>query len=271
MLEITSRDNARLKFARAVRDDRADGREQIFIEGLRLAEEAIAANLEITDYFFTAEFAAAPRGKILLENLAKQSKSGAMLSSNLLASIAETKSPPGVVVLARAPETGKSLVAQALERSAQPLLIVLHEINNPLNVGAILRTAEAAGVAAAILTKTTADPFAPKALRGAMGSAFRLPLWESADFFEVIEFCRNYKIKTLGSDVRAEKTLFKIDWTTSHAIFIGSEAHGFNESEINKLDESLKIPMQAPVESLNAAVACGIILYEARRQRSLSK
>lgn len=280
---ISSRDNPRLKHARAVRDGRE--RAEIFIEGLRLAEEAAAANLEITDAFFTPEFAATPRGKQLLSNLADVRV--ANISEKLLESISDTKTPQGIVILARKPETGKHLLVGEKGRkgegekkfltalsfpssfSLSPLLLILHCLNNPSNVGAVLRTAEAAGVTGAILTAGSADVFAPKSLRGAMGSAFRLPLWTNAALAEAIEFCRKNNIKTVCAELNAKKTHIEVDWSEPKALILGSEAHGLAPEEIALTDESLKIPMQSPVESLNVAVACGVILYEAHRQRSL--
>lgn len=261
--QITSRDNARLKHARAVRDVRVD--DEIFIEGLRLAEEA-AESLEITDFFCTPEFSETERGFELLKKL--QSVNGAVLTQKLLESISDTKTPQGIVLLARKPETGKSILSEKLKSLDAPLIVVLHEMNNPANVGAVLRTAEAADVSGAILTRNSADVFSPKSLRAAMGAAFRLPLWTNADFAETIEFCRGNEIKTICADVRGEKIHTEIDWRAAAALIIGSEARGLSAEEVEQTDEQIKIPMKAPVESLNAAVAGGIVLYEAVRQRN---
>ena len=261
--QITSRDNSRLKRARTVRDGRIDG--EIFVEGLRLAEEAVEF-LEITDFFYTPEFAETERGEELLKKL--HNFNGAVVGQKLLESISDTKTPQGVVLLARKQQTGKEILEKKLKSISAPLFVVLHELNNPANSGAILRTAEAAGVAGAILTRNSADIFSPKSLRGAMGAAFRLPLWTGAEFDETINFFRANKIKTICADVRAEKKHTEIDWRTGAALIVGSEARGLSPKEVGQTDEQTKIPMKAPVESLNAAVAAGIILYEAARQRN---
>ncbi len=263
-MEITSKENARLKNARAVRDGREN--DFIFVEGLRLAEELAATNLEITDCFVTPEFARSERGAALLGKFAHLR--AATLNENLLASISDTKTPPGIVVLAKKPAVGRAVLETALKSDEAPLLIVLHKLNNPANVGAILRTAEAAGASGAILTRDSADVFSPRSLRGAMGSAFRLPLWTNAQFGEAVEFCLAHQIKTVCAELSAQKTHVEIDWTGAKALIIGSEAHGLAPEEIAQTDESLIIPMRPPVESLNAAVACGVVLYEAVRQRT---
>lgn len=249
-----------------MRDGRVAG--EIFIEGLRLAEEAVAANLEITDCFFTNEFAETERAANLIKKLADARPVN--VSAKLLASISDTQSPQGIVILAEKPATGKTVLEETLTPNQTALFVILHKINNPANVGAILRTAEAAGAAGAVLTRNSADVFSPKSLRGAMGSAFRLPIWTNADFAQVVEFCRQREIKTICAELNAAKTHSEIDWTTgARALVIGSEAHGLTPEEIALCDKNLRIPMQGAVESLNAAVACGVILYEAQRQRNL--
>lgn len=265
-----------------MRDGRV--RDQLFIEGLRLAEEAISANLKVTDYFFTGEFAKNPRGACLLEKIDRPR--GALISAKLLESIADTESPQGIIVLAERPQTGAPSLDKVIngssnqsaseeindhpsaKASAVPLLVILHKLNNPNNVGAILRAAEAAGCTGAIMTANSADPFAPKSLRAAMGSAFRLPLWTHAGFVEAIEFCQARGIKAVCAELGAIKTHVEVDWTLATAVVVGSEAYGLLPEEIRLCDESLRIPMNAAVESLNAAVAAAIVLYEAHRQRS---
>ena len=259
---ITSRDNARLKHARAARDGRIET--EIFVEGLRLAEEA-AEVLEVTDFFYTPEFAENERAVELLNKLPHFQ--GAVVSHKLLESISDMKTPQGIVLLAHKPATGKSILEKTIKLNPAPLIVVLHELNNPSNVGAVLRTAEAVGISGAILTRKSAAVFSPKSLRDAMGAAFCLLLWTDADFDEAIEFCRANQLKTVCADVRAEKNYAEIDWQSAVALIIGSEARGLAAEETNQTDEQIKIPMRAPVESLNAAVASGIIVYEAARQR----
>ncbi|MGB9180054.1 MAG: RNA methyltransferase, partial [Pyrinomonadaceae bacterium] len=149
-----------------------------------------------------------------------------------------------------------------------PLLVILHRVNNPANAGAIVRTAEAAGASALIATEGAVDLFSPKALRGAMGSTFRLPVWEGASLQEALAWCAEQKILTVSTDARAKVNHTEIDWTLPRAIILGTEGAGLSKSEVAVTDDSIKIPMRAPVESLNVAVACGIILYEATRQRA---
>lgn len=262
---ITSRDNPLVKQARAVRDGRH--REQVFVEGLRLGEEAEQALGAggIVCALYTERVAQSPRGEALLGALRRGNVPVTCVTMQVFASLSSMKTPEGIVLLARRPASGR---AGLLKRLGElPLLVVLHRINNPANAGAILRTAEAAGATGAITTEGTTDIFAPKALRGSMGSGFRLPLWTRAGFEEVLELCASKGIRTVCADLHASVSHTGIDWNKPSALIVGSEASGLESAEIAAADEALKIPMRAPVESLNVAVAAGIILYEAARQR----
>ena len=177
-MHITSRDNSLLRQARAVRDGKIE--ELIFIEGLRLCEEAHRSNLEIEAVIVSEELLRKERAAAVIDELSRVSKRVASVSEKLLESISYTKTPQGIVVLAQRPESSEERLAESL--NANSLLVVLHQINNPVNVGAILRTAEAAGATGVITTQNTSDPFSPKSLRGAMGSAFRLPIWSGVSF-----------------------------------------------------------------------------------------
>lgn len=261
---ITSRDNSLVKRARAVRDRKVEG--LIFVEGLRLCEEALGASLPVEDVFCTERVAEDERGARLLHALGDVSERITLISDQVFASISDTKTPQGIALIASRPRTGAELL---VPHGVQiPLIIVMHGINNPANAGAILRTAEAAGATGAITTHGSTDLFAPKALRGAMGSSFRLPLWTGAEFREVIDWCSAQGVRTVCADLRATRSHTEIDWRVPRALILGGEAAGLSAADAEAADETLKIPMRPPVESLNVAVATAIVLYEAARQRA---
>jgi RNA methyltransferase, TrmH family len=262
-MTITSPDNSLLRRARAVRDGKAD--DAIFIEGLRLCEEALASNLQIEAVIYSEEIAGKARAADPIKKLNKSAAKSAVVSEKLLASISYTKTPQGIVVLASRPARDEQSFAS--HQANTPFLVILHETNNPVNVGAIMRTAEAAGVTGVITTAGTSDPFSPKALRGAMGSAFRIPVWTGPNFDAVIEWCRARNIRTLCADAGGEKLYTDVDWHKSIALIVGPESAGLSAAEIAAADTAVRIPMQGRTESLNVAVATGIILYEAARQR----
>ena len=260
---ITSRDNSLLHLARAVRDGKF--KESIFVEGLRLCEEALTSGLKIEAVIYSEEIARKERAAELIERLEATSEKRVSVSEKLLESISYTKTPQGIIVLA-----GRPMLAEEefkARQSASPLLVLMHGINNPVNVGAIMRTAEAAGVTGIIATAGTADPFSPKALRGAMGSAFRLPIWTGANYSEVVSWCALRGIRTNCAEVEAKRTFTEIDWVGPSALIVGPESTGLSSNEIASADEAVRIPMEGSVESLNVAVAAAIVLYEAHRQR----
>ena len=262
-MHITSRDNSLLRQARSVRDGKV--REQIFIEGLRLAEEALKSGLEIDAVIFSDEIARKERAAEVIQQLSRVSTRSASVSEKLLESISYTTTPQGIVLLAARPsDTAERLSA---DPGSTPLYVVLHEINNPVNVGAMIRTAEAAGASGMIATKHTTDPFSPKSLRGAMGSAFRLPIWYGAEYSEVIAWCRSEGIESVCADASATVSHTDIDWRKATAVVLGPESTGLSDDEIAIGTTDVRIPMHGEVESLNVSVAAGILLFEAARQR----
>ncbi|HEX6284467.1 MAG TPA: RNA methyltransferase [Pyrinomonadaceae bacterium] len=264
-MQITSRDNSLLRQARAVRDGKVD--ELIFVEGLRLCVEALRSRLELEAVIASEELIRKPQASEAFAELSRTAQRAATVSEKLLESISYTRTPQGIVVLAGRPEASRERLEASL--TSKPLLVVLHQINNPVNVGAILRTAEAAGATGIITTKNTSDPFSPKSLRGAMGSAFRLPVWRNAGFDEVIDWCREKGIKTIATDVESDLKHTDWEWKRASALLLGPESTGLSDDEVRTSDHTVKIPMQGEVESLNVSVAAGIILYEAARQRAL--
>jgi TrmH family RNA methyltransferase len=264
MMNITSRDNSLLRQARAVRDGKV--KELIFIEGLRLAEEALRSNLNIDALIVSDQLAQKEKAEGLINELGEATQRVASVSEKLLGSISYTKTPQGIVLLASRPETSKEVFA--ISNLESSLIVLMHRINNPVNVGAILRTAEAAGATGAIATQNTADPFSPKSLRGAMGSAFRLPVWFGPTYDEAVAWCGERGVQTFCADVHASMGYDEVDWQRPTALILGPESEGLSSAEIAKASEAVRIPMHGPAESLNVAVAAGVMLYEAARQRT---
>lgn len=259
---ITSRKNPLAQRARAARDGRE--RESVFVEGVRLCEEALGASVEFELVLYTRFLAADARGASLLERLRGACRAAQAVSEDVLESVSDTKTPQGVVALARRPETGRGVVERA---AGVPLVVVVHKANNPSNAGAMLRVAEAAGATGVVLTKGSTDPLSAKALRGSMGSALRLPLWTGATFEEALGWCAGREIRPVCTAAWAPAAHTEVDWRTPRAVVVGPEAGGLSEEEARAAAECVRIPMRAPVESLNVATALAVVLYEAARQR----
>ncbi|HVF28658.1 MAG TPA: RNA methyltransferase [Pyrinomonadaceae bacterium] len=262
---ITSRHNPLVKHVRAARDEKDS--ELIFVEGVRLCEE-VARSIVIEDVLYTEELTRDARGAAILEELRVKARRVVPVTEEVLAAVSDTKTPQGIVALARRPRTDYDAFQRKLENEdAPPLVVVAHRVNNPSNAGAMLRVAEAAGATGFITSVGSTDVFSPKALRGAMGSSFRLPIWTGATFSEMILWCDQNGIRAVSTDVRATTLHTGLDWNVPRAIILGAEAGGLDEAESAAASERIKIPMRAPVESLNVATALAVILYEAARQR----
>jgi len=260
--KITSRDNSRLAAARKVRDGK--DRTRIFIEGRRLVEEAVRSELDIDECFVSDGF----RGDNLIEAVSRRTSRIVELPERIFGTIVDTNQPQGIVLLARRPETSSDAIESLIKSSMTPTVVLLKSVNNPSNLGAILRTAEAAGVAGVITSEGSADAFSPKALRAAMGSAFRLPVWESVAFDDVIEWAKERNFITTATDISASANYTEVNWKLPRLLIFGSEAHGLDESELSVVDETIRIAMSSNVESLNLAVAAGVVLFEAKRQQA---
>lgn len=261
---IKSRQNPLIQRARDA--SRGATKDTLFIEGLRLCEEAARSALACEDALYTEKFAADPRGARLLAELKRLNPCFHIVSESVFASLSDTKTPQGIVLLAQRRATDRATFEKSLR--PDPLLVVLHRVNNPANAGAMLRVAEAAGATGVIATAGTTDLLSPRALRGAMGSSFRLPLWTNADFAEVVSWCGAHGIRTVSADLAARQAHTALVWTGAFAVLMGAEAGGLADEEARVADERIRIPMQPPVESLNVAVALAVILYEAARQRA---
>ncbi|MEP6818942.1 MAG: RNA methyltransferase [bacterium] len=263
---IISRDNSLLRHVRAVRDGRVD--DQIFVEGMRLCEEALTSGLKIHTVIFSDEIARKEKPGLLIEKLSTASDRLVCISEKLLTYISYSKTSQGILLLASRPETSEEHLAD--KQTETSLIVIMHRITNPVNVGAILRTSEATGVTGAIATENATDPFSPKALRGAMGAAFRLPVWYRPTYAQALEWCAQRGIKTVCADLDAQKNYTEFDWTVPCALILGPETSGLSRAEIAAADDAIRIPMREPVESLNVSVATGVLLYEAARQRQVS-
>ena len=260
--KITSRDNARLVHVRKVRDGKAG--DEIFLEGLRLVEEALRSHVEVKECFFTPRMAESDRAKKILERISASNIPTHEISEALFNSIADTKTSQGIALIAARPATGHDHL-----KAEDGLFIYLHQVNDPSNLGAVFRTAEAAGVNGVILSSGSADAFSTKGLRAAMGSNLRVPVWEKAESVEVLKWARENRLQTVAADISGNVLHTKVDWKRPTLLMFGSEAHGLDEAVLSDVDVAFKIAMKNGVESLNLAVSAGIVLFEAVRQRDV--
>jgi len=264
MERITSRDNQRLDAVRKVRD--GIDKDAIFIEGKRLAKEALRSDLSFLECYVSDALDDEP----LIGDLKRMVNEVTIVAEKAFASIADTKNSQGVVLLAKRPEWSLKDFATRLGGDALPLIVYLDEINNPANLGAVDRTAEAAGAAGVMLSPGSTDAYSPKAIRGSMGSAFRLPIVQEVPFDDGLSFAAEAGLATIAAIARGNAGYTSVDWTIPHMLILGSEAHGLSQEKVGGAAATIRIPLDEPVESLNLAVAAGIILFEAKRQSGVN-
>jgi RNA methyltransferase, TrmH family len=257
---ITSRENPKISRAKKVREGLIG--ERIFVEGTRLLREAIRSDVVIEAVFISANLGDEP----LAGELARRGYPVYMISAKIASGLSDTVTSQGVFAIAHKPRTGEQEICRNMTLADLPIVVLLNEANNPSNLGAVIRSAEAAGAAGLITTPRSASAFSPKALRASMGSAFRLPIWEGIDLQSAAAWAASSHLQISAATGKASTSYLDLDWKAPRLVILGSEAHGLTPEQLAVADESIFIEMNAEVESLNLAVAASVILFEARRQ-----
>jgi TrmH family RNA methyltransferase len=271
---ITSRDNKWLKqFRAALRGTGPRDGEPIGVEGPKLIEEALRSGLE-AEALLVSEGGEREAGRILRAAEASEagiSPSRVLRTTNkLFEGVAGTNAPQGVAALFRQREWhfDDVLRGPGEMRSSSPLVIVLAAVQDPGNVGTILRSAEAFGATGAVAARGTADPWSPKALRASAGSALRLPVLRGLSIPVLLAQLKMARVKIyVATSARVDRAS-GADLRESAAILVGNESSGVPADVERAADAFISIPMAETVESLNAGVAASLVLYEAARQRN---
>jgi RNA methyltransferase, TrmH family len=258
---VISRQNPLVKRFIAARLGRE--RRLLFVEGVRLVEEAVRSGLGVEAVAYGRRLLDTERGRALLETLKTLSCRGAFLSDALLKTVCDVETSQGVALLARRPHYDLDPLS-----APAPLLVFADGLQDPGNVGALIRTAEAAGAGGFITARGSADPFQVKSLRAAAGAAFRLPVVAGQPRAAVIAFLRAAGIRIVAADARASIHFAEYDWRQPVALWLGSEGNGLAAGADEMADAKVFIPMSGAAESLNVTVAASLILYEAFRRRT---
>lgn len=263
-MRISSRQNPIVNRFKAVARGEAEG--LLLLDGVHLLQDALAAGIEIVNVAIDA--GAVERRDIsrLAEVLRGQGLDPIIATAPVMGALSPVRSPTGIVAIARRPERD---VAEFYKGPA-PLVLIATDIQDPGNLGAIVRVAEAGGATSVLAAGASADPFGWKALRGSMGSALRLPVDRVDAADTAIAEARRRRCRIVATVPRDGRSLYDVDLAGATAVLIGGEGPGLPESLIESADERLTIPMERGVESLNAAATAALIVYEARRQRHVS-
>ena len=187
------------------------------------------------------------------------------VTDKIFKEISQTQTPQGILAVVR--QTCYDIEQMLSKAHPAPLLLILESIQDPGNLGTMIRMAEGAGVDGIIMNKTTADIYNPKVVRSTMGSIFRVPFIYTAKLQETLVMLKSRGILLYAAHLQGEKWYFHENYRKPSAFLIGNEAHGLTDETAAMADTFVKIPMEGRVESLIAAIAATILMYEAKRQR----
>jgi TrmH family RNA methyltransferase len=256
---ITSTSNPRIKHIRQLQKSARARQESgaFVVEGVRLAEEAFASGWPATLVLYTSELSA--RGMGLLPHFQERGVELSEVAPHVLKAASDTATPQGILVVLTSHQRQLS--------SMIDFALVLDNLRDPGNLGTTLRTAAAAGVGVVLLPPGSADSYAPKVLRAAMGAHFRLPILQSG-WEQIRDFCSSRHLAVFLADAGGSQQYTTVNFRQPCALLIGSEAHGASTQALQLPHTSVYIPMASQVESLNAATAAAVLMFEVLRQRA---
>lgn len=255
---ITSTANARVKeLLQLQKKSKARTKENVFIvEGLRMFQEVPKERLK--QVYFSESFYQRRKEELSLDDYQFE-----ILSDTVFSYVSDTKSPQGVLCVVSQMEYQLKEVLSG----DHPHIIVLDNLQDPGNMGTIVRTAEGAGVTGIVMSQDCVDIYNPKVIRSTMGSIYRMPFVYVEDIVGAVQVMKEQNIRTFAAHLEGKNSYDEADYTHSCAFLIGNEGNGLRDEVAAQADEFIRIPMQGQVESLNAAIAASVLMFETARQR----
>ncbi len=261
---ISSKDNSIIKNLRSLADSKYRKKEQAFlIEGVKMVEEALRDNAGVK-MVMAAPSLLQHHGKGVLKLAEDKGIDILWVSERLMDTLSESKTPQPVMAVTRMKQRSE----EELLAHSSGLIVIAHQLQDPGNLGTIIRTAEAVGASGVAVTTNTVDPFNAKAIRASMGSILRLPLLQVGDISSFIKKCKQKGFQTVATTLTGEKAHVDVDLRKPTAVILGQEGAGLPQDIMADIDLRIRIPMAETIDSLNVATAAAVILYEAMRQRS---
>jgi len=260
---ITSNQNAIFKEAKALKQKKfREENSKYLIEGIRFVEEAIKEKIKVESFFISEKLYKVNGGSELLDKIISEGQKTYEISDKLLTEISDTENPQGIVAVV--PIQSYTLDTVLQEKKSY---VVLEAIQDPGNMGTIIRTADAAGFDGVIALKGCVDVYNSKVLRSTMGSIFHIPIVTSADSGEVLDSLKKLDLKTFAAHLNGQYSYFEAPMGEGGAILIGNEGNGLSDEISRSADVLVKIPMPGRAESLNASTAAALMMYEMLRQK----
>lgn len=233
--------------------------QRVFVaEGVKMCMEAPREMIQAM--YVSEAFMADNRQSQMLKDYSYE-----VVKDALFKTISDTQTPQGILALVKMPAyTLEELLGNG---KTPPHLLILESIQDPGNLGTMMRTGEGAGITGIIMNKSTVDLFNPKTIRSTMGSLYRVPFYIAEDLHQVIRELKEKGIRLFAAHLEGAVPYDKPDYTGPCGFFIGNEGNGLKSETAGMADAYIKIPMEGKVESLNAAVAASLLMYEVNRQR----
>ena len=257
MIYIESKDNNLFKHIKKLKERRVRDKEGLYIlEGLRLIEEAIRAKIEI-EYIIISKDYEDKFEDFLIKSNTLNIKTN-ILANNLFTQIASTENPQGIIAIAKKKNNEKALSGD--------FYLICDKVQDPGNLGTIIRTAHAAGVNGIILTKGTVDIYNDKTIRSTMGSIFYIPIFYDDENYSIIKSLKEDGFNLVATSLAESKNFFEEDLKGKTILAVGNEGNGISDELFELADKKVKIPMPGGAESLNVSIATSIILFEKVRQ-----
>ena len=257
---ITSKDNELIKHVRKLKDKKyRDEYNEYVVEGIKIVEEAVKENVKIKQIIIcndTTKTYEIPT-HIMLE-IAKYEC--IYVTDKIFNLITQVTNPQGIMAIIE-----KNSEKNQIDYT-QDIILVLDDVQDPGNLGTILRTADSIGLNQIVVSKGTADAFNSKVVRSTMGAIFRIKIIETQDLIRTIKEMKKHHFKLMVTSLQTENSIYDINFNKK-IIVIGNEANGVSKEIQDMADEKAKIPMFGRTESLNASVAAGIVMYEYVRQK----
>ena len=257
---ISSKDNEIVKNVRKLKEKKYRDLENAYIvEGIKMVREAIEEKAVIRQIIICDDCEKTDSiPKELMYEIAKYDC--LYVTSKIFKYISEVQTPQGVLAVVEKNNRDEDI------NYNEDIIVALDDIQDPGNLGTILRTVDSVGLTQTLVSKGTADPYNPKVVRSSMGAIYRVKVIECEDLLETLKEEKRNKFKILVSSLKESNSIYNVKYNKK-VLVIGNEANGVEEKIMNIADEKIKIPMLGKTESLNAAVATGIILYEYVRQK----
>lgn len=255
---ISSKDNDIVKKVRKLKEKKYRDLENSYvIEGIKLIKEAISENANIKQIIMCDEFADSEIDKETMFEIARHNV--ICVTKNVFNVLTDVKTPQGIIAVVQKKKTN-------IIDYNEDIIIALDDIQDPGNLGTILRTVDSANLKQIIVSKNTVDVYNPKVVRSTMGAIFRINVIEADDLKQSLQEAKENKYKVMVTSLEAKKTIYKADFNKK-IIVIGNEANGVSKEVQEFADEKVIIPMLGKAESLNASVATGIMIYEYVRRK----